>query len=464
MTPTTASTATSTTITATRSQALPLNLSTPQPLLGTDSYDSENRLTQRTGTNGSTVRLVYDGDGNRVCEIVGGQIKSYLIEDRNPTGNAQVVEEIVNGVVNHTCTYGHDLISQDQIDAATNTWHATFYAYDGHGNVRFLTNETGAVTDTYVYDAFGTLITATGSTNNRYLYTGEQFDPNLGLYYLRARLMNPLTGRFWTQDYYEGQTNDSASLHKYVYSNADPTNRVDPSGNFSLSEINVSSAIQTSLKSLSAQGVRFAYARAFNAATQLAFSRTFQAVVWGAATAYEAYHLTGDPETAFLAGALGYAFSGGPILPRSWTPGRLRTQVISEIRGAIDTRGIRTLDPDAVVGIRGSTATGVRFKTVAHGTRTTLTSMPSSSATRSLPPFRRTFGLGTRDSRVRVLAANCKDWLKKRKVSSRKARVLRLDSGLIARLHSGYSHQRNGLINKLPANNRLFCHSHRDRP
>jgi RHS repeat-associated protein len=127
---------------------------------------------------------------------VNGQTKSYLIDDRNPTGYAQVVEEIVNGSVNHTYTYGHDLISQDQVDPANNAWHATFYAYDGHGNVRFLTNESGQVTDTYVYDAFGTLITATGSTNNRYLYTGEQFGPNLGLYYLRARLMNPLTGRF----------------------------------------------------------------------------------------------------------------------------------------------------------------------------------------------------------------------------------------------------------------------------
>jgi YD repeat-containing protein len=132
----------------------------PQQLLGTDDYDSENRLIQRTGTNGSAVRLVYDGDGNRVQEIVDGQTKSYLIDDRNPTGYAQVVEEIVNGVVNHTYTYGHDLISQDQVDPLTNTWHATFYAYDGHGSVRFLTNESGQVTDTYVYDAFGTLITA----------------------------------------------------------------------------------------------------------------------------------------------------------------------------------------------------------------------------------------------------------------------------------------------------------------
>jgi RHS repeat-associated protein len=222
------------TITAASSQ--PLNSSTPQPLLGTDSYDSENRLTERIGANGSTVNLVYDGDGNRVQEIVNGQTKSYLIDDRNPTGYAQVVEEIVNGSVNHTYTYGHDLISQDQVDPATNTWHATFYGYDGHGNARFLANESGQVIDTYAYDAFGTLITATGSTKNRYLYTGEQFDPNLGLYYLRARLMNPLTGRFWTVDCYERAQSEPTNLHKYLYANADPVIGVDPSGHSTLVE------------------------------------------------------------------------------------------------------------------------------------------------------------------------------------------------------------------------------------
>jgi RHS repeat-associated protein len=224
---------------------------TSQQVLGTDDYDSENQLKQRTGTNGSNVTLVYDGDGNRVSEIVNGQVKSYLIDDRNPTGYAQVVEEIVNGSVNHTYTYGHDLISQDQMDAATNTWHATFYAYDGHGTVRFLTNETGAVTDTYTYDAFGTLITVSGSTNNRYLYSGEQFDPNLGLYNLRARLMNPLTGRFWTQDSFEGYHDDPKTLHKYVYANADPISGSDPGGHMTLTEATVTTGIISHLALMS---------------------------------------------------------------------------------------------------------------------------------------------------------------------------------------------------------------------
>ncbi len=192
------------TIAGTASQPSALN---SQQLLGTDSYDSENRLIQRFGTlnsQPSTLNFVYDGDGNRVREIVNGQVKSYLVDDRNPTGYAQVVEEIAGGVVNHIYTYGHDLISQDQFDGTTGTWRASFYGYDGRGTVRFLSGETGTITDTYTYDAFGTLITTTGSTNNRYLYGGEQFDPNLGLYYQRARLMNPLTGRFWSMDSFSG--------------------------------------------------------------------------------------------------------------------------------------------------------------------------------------------------------------------------------------------------------------------
>ena len=224
-----------------------------QQVLGTDDYDSENRLVQRSGSlnsQPSTINVTYDGDGNRVQEIVNGQTTSYLVDDRNPTGYAQVVEEIVNGVVNHTYTYGHDLISQDQVDPATNTLHATFYAYDGRGTVRFLTNESGQVTDTYVYDAFGTMVTAVGTTNNRYLYSGEQFDPNLGLYYLRARLMNPLTGRFWSMDNYAGRNADPQSLHKYTYTEADPANKTDPSGHWSSVESAVTNSIASSVMAM----------------------------------------------------------------------------------------------------------------------------------------------------------------------------------------------------------------------
>jgi RHS repeat-associated protein len=142
--------------------------------------------------------------------------------------------------------YGLDLISQDQ--PIVGAWTQSFYGYDGHGSVRYLTNDSGTVTDTYDYDAFGVLITHQGSTPNRYLYAGEAFDSDLGFYYLRARYMNPRTGRFMSMDGWEGGITDPLTLHKYLYGGGNPVNNIDPSGNFTLTEaVVVSALVATSL-------------------------------------------------------------------------------------------------------------------------------------------------------------------------------------------------------------------------
>jgi RHS repeat-associated protein len=60
--------------------------------------------------------------------------------------------------------------------------------------------------------------------------SGEQYDPDLGLYDLRARYMNPATGRFLNRDPEDGWADYPASLHKYLYGSGDPVNRIDPSG------------------------------------------------------------------------------------------------------------------------------------------------------------------------------------------------------------------------------------------
>lgn len=192
------------------------------------AYDFENRL---TNLNSGTVTYVYDGDGNRVAKTVGGVTVNYLVDTNNPTGCAQVVDELQSGAVVRSFTYGHDLISQRTVGSSL-----SFYQYDGHGSVRHLTNASAAITDAYDYDAFGNLVSRTGTTPNDYLYSGEQFDANLGFYYLRARFMNPSSGRFWTMDSAEANRFETVSLHKYLYANANPSNNHDPSGYFSISE------------------------------------------------------------------------------------------------------------------------------------------------------------------------------------------------------------------------------------
>src|SRR5262249_16209010 len=187
---------------------------------GTNVYDFENHMVQAGG-----VKLTYDGDGNRVSETVSGITTKYLVADQNLTGYAQVIAEFQNGTVSRAYSYGLSLISQ-RLGASGS--QLCFYGFDGHGSVRFLTDSTGAVTDTYDYDAFGNLISQTGTTPNNYLFAGEQFDPALGVYYNRARYYDQRQGRFWTMDTWEGSRFGPKSLHRYLYASANPVDRVDP--------------------------------------------------------------------------------------------------------------------------------------------------------------------------------------------------------------------------------------------
>ncbi|GEM_PF-2342794 len=192
------------------------------------AYDFENRLIQKGG-----VTIVYDGDGNRVAKTVAGVTTRYLVDVKNPTGYAQVIaEEFANTTNSATYIYGLERIARGYYSNQFGGVQGfRYYLYDGHGSVRALADTSGNVTDTYDYDAFGNLIHSTGSTLNNYLFAGEQFDPDLNLYYNRARYLNTSTGRFLNMDPYEGDAESPLSLHKYLYAGNDPINRIDPSGN-----------------------------------------------------------------------------------------------------------------------------------------------------------------------------------------------------------------------------------------
>ncbi|HVU47504.1 MAG TPA: hypothetical protein VHD85_15330, partial [Terracidiphilus sp.] len=59
----------------------------------TFGYDSENHLVSMSAS-GTSATILYDGDGNRVAKTVNGVTTRYLVDDLNPTGYPQVVEEL----------------------------------------------------------------------------------------------------------------------------------------------------------------------------------------------------------------------------------------------------------------------------------------------------------------------------------------------------------------------------------
>jgi len=199
----------------------------------TYEWDYENRLTQVTLADGTTVEHVYDADGNRVQTTT------------TPSGGAaEVVEFLVDtsGGLSHVVaeTDGAGaLIAQyvrgDDLLAVIRPTETRFFHADGLGSIRELTDELGNVTDTYEYTAFGELLEHTGTDTQPYAFTGEPLDPNSGFQDHRARWMDPSVGRFATVDPWRGSRFEPATLHRYLYAGADPVMNIDPTGrNFTI--------------------------------------------------------------------------------------------------------------------------------------------------------------------------------------------------------------------------------------
>ncbi len=183
----------------------------------TYTYDSLNRLTQVNTKAGGIQKNRYDGEGLRAELEENGRLVRFLFH------NGEVVlEEPTEGAVTRYIR-GYDLISSDS--AAAKTYY--HYTSDNLGSITHITDEDGNICNQYEYDVFGRFTTKEETIQNRFCYTGEQYDPITSQYYLRARFYNPVIGRFLNEDTYYG---DGLNLYAYCHNN--PVNFVDPSGHY----------------------------------------------------------------------------------------------------------------------------------------------------------------------------------------------------------------------------------------
>ncbi|NEQ99906.1 MAG: hypothetical protein F6K30_24940 [Cyanothece sp. SIO2G6] len=218
----------------------------------TYQWNDENELVQAEITDASGTQQVsydYDANGVRVSQTVDGTKTQFLVDTNR--SYAAVIEEytaaeeplVVYTYGDRYYAQGHDLIAQHRGE------DTHFYHADALGSTRILTDSDGAVTDSYMYDAYGKLISSLGDTENSYLYTGEQFDEALDEYYLRARYYDPDSGRFISRDPFEGLLSDPLSLAKYPYVHGNPVNATDPSGLFKFDTV-VGPIIQSILNAI----------------------------------------------------------------------------------------------------------------------------------------------------------------------------------------------------------------------
>ena len=207
--------------------------------------------------------------------------------------------------------YGDDLVRMDRGSGVY------YYIYDGLGSTRQLVSASGAVTDSYGYSAFGELASHTGTTVNPFLFNAQQFDQASGDYYLRARYYDQTSGRFVSQDSFEGRGEDPVTLHRYLYANADPIQMVDPSGRDSMGEVLVNIGVRATFTGLIGASISVARDAIFN--PNRSDSSLLTAAANGYVIGYGLGVLTGIPGAA--GAVIGGIASGGAVFAGGWGVG-----------------------------------------------------------------------------------------------------------------------------------------------
>ncbi len=196
------------------------------------TYDYRNRLTgvKIFASNGlvtDEIEYLYDPLDQRIGTIINGQV-TYTIYD-----NGHAWKDLnSDGSVVTSYLFGPAV---DEILARHRTGEGTVWQLtDRLGTVRDHVDAGGTAINHIEYASFGNVVNESNpSVADRFKFTGRDYDTVTGLYDYRARVYDPQTGRFQSQDPLEFSAGD-ANFYRYV--NNSPLNATDPSGLTAISE------------------------------------------------------------------------------------------------------------------------------------------------------------------------------------------------------------------------------------
>jgi len=209
-------------------------------------YEAHNRLVKATVDFADTPTVIeYDyTEGVRMRRTVdGSEVINYLYDMAAPFPQV-ILESDGQGERIADYVVGNGLIRRDDGQ------DISYYYRDGTESTRQLTDQLGTVTDAYNYDAFGRLRDHAGSSDNEFLFAGEQLDSTAGIYYNRARYLDPNLGRFLSRDPAPGNPEKPLTFHPYSYVENNPLVNLDPSGQFTLANIAITVAIIGALSTI----------------------------------------------------------------------------------------------------------------------------------------------------------------------------------------------------------------------
>ncbi len=184
----------------------------------TYNYNSEDQLIGIV-TPTQTISYKYDALGRRIEKNVSGTITRYIYD-----GEDIIQEYDGNNALLTTYTHGPGI---DEPILVEKNGQKYYYIQDGLGSITALVDQNGNIAQTYRYDSFGNIINSSGTITQPFTYTGREYDSETGLYYYRARYMDPKAGGFLQED-------PIWDTNAYAYCYNNPLNLVDPNGDIPL--------------------------------------------------------------------------------------------------------------------------------------------------------------------------------------------------------------------------------------
>ena len=115
-----------------------------------------------------------------------------------------------------------------------------YYLRNGQNDIVSLMDESGVRVVEYIYDAWGKLISTTGTlattlgADNPFRYRGYYCDTETGLYYLTTRYYDPEVCRFISADVYMSTGQGVLGGNMWAYCLNNPVNRFDTCGTWSM--------------------------------------------------------------------------------------------------------------------------------------------------------------------------------------------------------------------------------------
>ncbi|NVP17678.1 hypothetical protein HUU51_03085 [Candidatus Gracilibacteria bacterium] len=179
------------------------------------SYDYKNRLTKVETSSGIIAQYSYDVLNRRYLKELENEKVEYIYSNEN------ILSEKVTDLVNQTTTTKNYIngIGLDDLIAYEENNDIYYYHKNHLGSVEGISNSSGNIVVSYEYDSFGNFEITSGTDNgNTRLYTGREYNSEIGLYYLRARYYNSELGRFISRDPID--IADDVNLYSYVGNNS----------------------------------------------------------------------------------------------------------------------------------------------------------------------------------------------------------------------------------------------------